>query len=200
MHKSLRRALQLAATAPLVAATLVTGATSAHAVASCPDSTDVVDFDVFVAGSFRVAYRPEAPNTTTVICIQAITDAHVVVLLWSGPSVTPPSVTTTDGSGSCPVTLVDMDDPTDFRLSLSIDPDTGTVCLGHDGTTTTISVGMPAVTNPPGFQVWLPANTFLVKYGACAGPWANYTANPSAENHRIWVSCYNGDRVYPELP
>ena len=196
MRTSTRRALALAAATPLLAASVVGGATGAHAAPSCPESTDVVDFTVVAVGRFRVAVRPDGP-TTTYVCVQAADTIQAVVIVRSDTSVTPPSVTTTPGAGDCATRIVTVDDPEDFTLSVGADAGAQRVCVGSNGTTTTLSFGLPAVNALPSVEVWLPAYSFLVMYGACATPFALYTADPSTTNYNRWVSCYNGDRKYP---
>lgn len=194
MRKSIQRALALAGAAPLVAASLVTGATAAHAVVpACPDSSDVVDFEVVVAGEFRIASYPVTSSERN-ICIQLLTTAHAVVVLKTRASVTPPTVTPTDGLGSCQTTLFSMDDPTDLTLSIGASTSVPSVCIGKDGVTTTITFGAPAVNALPDVDVYLPANTFLLTYGYCGAQYAQYTANPNAATQAAWVACYSTDR------
>lgn len=193
MRKSLKRAATLVAGAPLVAAGLVVSAPAAHAAPTCPFGTEVTEFDFIVGGHYRVAAAAVSPTEYNV-CIQLIQTATAVVVLKTGVAITPPNVTTTPGTGACATKIIDMTAPTELELSVGTSTTGPSICLGKDGTTTTLSFSAASVNTLPDVDVWLPANSYLLVWGYCAPQYAQYTANPSSANQYNWQNCYSFDR------
>lgn len=193
MRKSIKRALALAGALPVAAASLVVGVTAAQAAPSCPFGSEVAEFDVIAGGHWRVAAAPVSPTEYNV-CIQSLTTVTAVVVLKTGVAVTPPSVTSAPGVGDCATRIINMTAPVTLSLSVGASTTGPAVCLGKDGTTTTLSFNAASVQAVPDVDVWLPANSYLLTWGYCAPEYAAYTQNPSNANYWNWYYCYSSDR------
>lgn len=187
MHQTIRRALAVLAATPVAAASLLVTGPAAHAATMplCTDPAKVLtEFDAFGLGHTRIAYATPS-STETDVCFQTDTNLTVTLAFKSNVSLAIPNVTTTPGTGGCATTLLNMTSPASVWLNVDENVNTRSVCIGKDGTTTTISVTtLPGVNQIPDLDVWFPANSYFQQVGTCivlyaeavagTSPWQNY--------------------------
>jgi hypothetical protein len=193
-----RRALVLAAAAPLLAGAAVLTAPAALAslpTCTSPGATVLTEFDAIGLGHTRIAtYSPS--GTETDVCVQTETTILLVAAFTSNVNLVVPSVTTTPGTGGCATTILNMTAPIALSVSVGEDTSTRSLCIGKDGVTTTIAVAtLPGVTTLPTLTVGSPAYSYLAYYGWCAPQYAAYDAAPTAANSNSWQSCYSVDHA-----
>jgi hypothetical protein len=198
MRKSMLRAVALVPAVPLLTASLLVSAPAAHAVSSMPTctaagSTVLVEFDAIELGHTRVAtFSPS--STETDVCLTTDNGGALNLAFKSNAALTPPSVTTTPGAGTCTTTIINMTAPVALALSEGTDTNSRSVCLGKDGVTTTITVAsLPGVTAIPDVDVWTPAYSWTTTEIACAPQWLAYEAQPNTTTSDAWFYCYNHD-------
>lgn len=172
MPRSVRRALALASSVPLLAGALVAAAPAAHAshvaMPACgAGSTVLADFEVLGDFRTRVATYDAAPDRKH-LCLQLLYWDQFTVVLDTEVGVTPPTVTQTAGTGSCAQRVLDVYQPVQLSVSVGVNTSgTPSLCLGKDGVTTTISVTGPSVQSLPDVEVWSAGDSYFQWYVWC---------------------------------
>ncbi|HVF03856.1 MAG TPA: hypothetical protein VNA20_03370 [Frankiaceae bacterium] len=189
MRKSIKRVLALGAATPLAAATLLVGAPAAHA-ATAPTcgvgSTVLADF--YTLGGFHTRIATyDVTSTVTNVCIRVGGTFETVLVVKRTVSITPPSVSQTAGVGACATRIIDMTAPVALALSIGANTTGPVICLGQNGTTTTVTFNGPAVNATPDIDVWTIRGTVSNEI-PCADEYARYVAGLG--DYWDWYDCY----------
>lgn len=169
MRKSTKRAVTFVANLSTLTAVLMGSAPAARAELVAPTcaagSTVLVDFYTLGGSHTRIATFDVSPKVKNV-CVELFGVIQTVVVVRSDYALTPPSVNPTPGVGRCAQPIIDMTAPVSLSLSVGA-TSAPSVCLGQNGTTTTISFGAASAQAIPWVEVWTPRNTLLNTYVAC---------------------------------
>jgi hypothetical protein len=159
----------------------------------CPQGSSQVIFDRGPNRNTRTRIlRHEASPTETDVCFQTLEAVETVVAMTHEVDAGPPVMSTPE-PGDCTLTVVDTRAPVNLWLALGVDTQTGTsVCFGVEGDVTMVT--FPATL--PNLAVWLPANSFLNRYGYCSQTYAIYEVNELRKRdagQQAWRDCYQQD-------
>lgn len=159
----------------------------------CPAGSSQVIFDRGPNRNTRTRIlRHEASPTETDVCFQTLEAVETVVAMLHDVGASRPEVTM-PAPGDCTAPIVDTRKPVDLSLAVGADPATGSnVCFGVEGDV--VIVTFPATL--PQLAVWLPANSFLNRYGYCSQTYAIYEVNELRKRdagQQAWRDCYQQD-------
>ena len=176
MRKTLTRAAVAIAGAALAAAVLPPGTAAAAYSGDCPEaaSTRLLTVSVLGARPEKLwVYSPDA--TTTYVCFDFFgTDALAigggVIIARAGSGVVAPSVVVGTDPAVCSIAVIDAADPVRLRLMTSAGG--STVCLTVGSSTTTLTFGLPGVSELPSVEVWRDGRSTLLDTAACAPEFA----------------------------
>ncbi len=165
----------------LVAACLavpLTGTAHAEVVPSCPydASTKVLHAETVTGGAVSVlVHRPNAADTY--VCVDTPATGWVVVLHAAASPQVP--IYTTVAEGECPLHVTYGA----IRVSVGVGPEPS-VCVGHNGTTTTYTFGVTA-----GVEVWRSGGR-VTDNAFCLNEYLVWLSSPWAPDD--YTPCYYG--------
>lgn len=172
LRKPLRRALVLLGALPFALA----AAPSAHA-----QTIPVCDRDVLRTAGVRVAVGTGDGRLS--VCVDDVTAGGLVVSVSTvGRNATLPTVTR--DVGSCQGAQVDLSSP----VQLSVAAGAGSVCVGLNGLTTTVTSGDLGYDPAP--RVWRTGTGALIDYAFCVDEYVAWllSVEPSYDP---WTECAN---------